>query len=148
MPATFETLWDAVKTEMVGLNVGLTTLNVRQQPLPANPKNNELTSGAFLCPATEREGAHGTNQSNDIGYGFLLMLLQKSNSDLGKTAQQTLMPWREAVRKHFHHRSPLRSQGAYTCTVEHAPAVLPDAWKQQYDASALVIRCWVLEKGN
>lgn len=149
MPATFETLWDAVKTNIVDLGLtGLGSAQIRQQQVPNNPEDNELFAGAFVCPWTEKEGVNGTNKSNDIGYGFHVTMVKSSNHSLDKTAQQTLMPWREGIRKHFHHQSPLIAQGCYTCTVEHAPAVLPDAWTEQYDASALIIRCWVLEKGN
>lgn len=149
MTATFETLWDAVKTEIAGLELdGLQAVNIRQQQVPLNPADAELTQGIFLVPVTEKEGPNGTNKSNDIGYGFGVTMLKASNSALDKTAQAVLMPWREAIRKHFHHQSPLLASGCYACTVEHAPAVLPDAWVNQYDASALIIRCWVLEQGN
>jgi len=146
MPATYATLWDAVVSQIDGLELdGLSAANIRQQSVPFNPADNELTAGAIVCPVTETEGDHGTNQKSDIGYGFQVTLLKVSNSALGKAAQQTLLPWREAIRQHFHHQSPLTGHGCYRCTVEHAPVVLPDAWKHQFDASALIVRCWVLE---
>jgi len=146
MPATWETLWDAVVSQIGGLELeGLAAANIRQQPVPFNPSADELTSGAIVSPVTESEGDHGTNQSSDIGYGFQITLLKVSNSALGKTAQQTLLPWREAIRRHFQHQSPLTAHGCYRCTVEPAPVVLPEAWKHQLDASALIVRCWVLE---
>ncbi len=146
MPATLETLWDAVLSELDALQLdGLSTANIRQQPVPFNPNENELTAGAIISPMTETEGTNGTNRHSDIGYGFQITLLKVSNSALNKTAQQTLLPWREAIRQHFHHQSPLTAHGCYRCTVEHAPVVLPDAWKHQLDASALIVRCWVLE---
>ncbi|MBA2116790.1 hypothetical protein [Bremerella alba] len=146
MPATWETLWDAVVSQIDGLGLdGLTAANIRQQPLALNPADNELTTGAIVCPVTEAEGNNGTNHSNDIGYGFQVTLVKLSNSALNKTAQQTLLPWRESIRQHFHHQSPLTAHGCYLCTVEHAPVVLPDAWKHQLDASTLVVRCWVLQ---
>lgn len=149
MTATFETLWDAVVSEIDGLDLsGLSSSTMRQQQVPNNPEDNELTAGAFICPTTEKEGVNGTNKSNDIGYGFLITMVKASNHALNKTAQQTLMPWREGIRKHFHNQTPLTAQGCYNCTVEHAPAVLPEAWTEQYDASALIVRCWVLEQGN
>lgn len=146
MPATWEILWDAVVSQIDALSLdGLAAENIRQQPVPFNPADNQLTSGAIVSPVTETEGHNGTNHNSDIGYGFQITLLQLSNSALTKTAQQTLLPWREAIRRHFHHRSPLTAHGCYRCTVEHAPVVLPDAWKHQLDASALIVRCWVLE---
>lgn len=146
MPATLETLWDAVVSQIDSLELeGLSAANIRQQPLPLNPADNELTAGAIVCPVTETEGNHGTNHKSDIGYGFQVTLLKVSNAALDKMAQQTLLPWREAIRRHFHHQSPLTAHGCYVCTVESAPVVLPDAWKHQLDASALIVRCWVLE---
>ena len=146
MPATLETLWDDVVSQIDALELeGLSAENIRQQPLPFNPTDNELTAGAIVCPATETEGNNGTNHKSDIGYGFQVTLLKVSNAALDKTAQQTLLPWREAIRRHFHHQSPLTAHGCYLCTVEPAPVVLPDAWKHQLDASALIVRCWVLE---
>ena len=146
MPTLTETLWDAIVSQIDGLGLeGLAAANIRQQPTAFNPTDNELTAGAIVCPVTETEGPHGTNHNSDIGYGFQVTLLKVSNAALNKTALQTLLPWREAIRRHFHHQSPLTAHGCYLCTVEHAPVVLPDAWKHQLDASALIVRCWVLE---
>lgn len=146
MPATYETLWDAVVSQLAGLGLaGLSAENIRQQPIPFNPADNELTAGALVCPVTETEGTNGTNHHSDIGYGFQITLLKVSNSALSKTTLQTLLPWREAIRQHFHHQSTLTAHGCYLCTVEPAPVVLPDAWQHQLDASALIVRCWVLE---
>lgn len=144
MPATFETLWDAVVSEINSLNLA-DIGTIRQQQLPYNPVNEEIHEGCFVCPSTEREGQNGTNVSTDVGYGFSVTLIKVSNSELGKTAQQTLLDWREKIRLHFHNKSPLRSQGSYYCSVEFAGVVLPGAWKMQYDASAIIVRCWVLE---
>lgn len=146
MTAQFETLWDAVKQQIVGLELeGLSDDTVRQQTFPANASDNQLRSGALLCPAPETEGTSGTNQSSDIGYGFSLTLLQKANSQLGKSQFPSLMTWREAIRRHFHHQSPLAANGCYRCTVEPADVALPAAWAQQFDVSTLILRCWVLE---
>lgn len=146
MPATSENLWDAIVSQIDSLELdGLSTANIRQQPVPLNPADSPLTAGAIVSPVTEIDGNNGTNRSRDIGYGFQITLLKVSNAALTKTAQQTLLPWREAIRQHFHHQSPLAAHGCYLCTVEHAPVVLPDAWKHQLDASALIVRCWVLE---
>lgn len=146
MPATFETLWDAVVEEIKSLDLAeLPDDKIRQQQLPYNPANGEIHEGCFVCPATEREGPNGTNTSTDVGYGFSVTLILASNSHLGKTAQQTLLDWREKIRQHFQYASPLRDEGSYTCSVEFAGVVLPGAWKLQYDASALIVRCWVLE---
>ena len=99
MTAQFETLWDAVKQQIVELDLeGLTANTIRQQQFPANVSDNQLHNGALLCPANEQEGASGTNRSTDIGYGFSLTLLQKSNSQLGKAQLPSLMTWRETIR--------------------------------------------------
>lgn len=146
MTATFETLWDAVQAEIVGLELdGLTDDTIRQQQFPANVSDNQLTSGALLCPMPEEEGPAGTNRSSDVGYGFSLTMLQKANSRLGKSQLPSLLTWREAVRKHFHHQSPLVASGCYRCTVEPTEDIMPAAWTKQYDVSTLIIRCWVLE---
>ncbi|RCS43938.1 hypothetical protein DTL42_18300 [Bremerella cremea] len=146
MTAKYETLWQALKQQIVGLDLpGLTDETIRLQSFPANFSDHRLLSGAFLCPADEQEGDAGTNQSSDIGYGFSFTMLQKANSQLGQSQLSSLLAWREAVRRHFHHQSPLASSGCYRCTVESTEAIVPGAWAKQYDASTLIIRCWVLE---
>ena len=146
MTTTYETLWDAIKQQIVGLNLtGLTDETIRLQSFPANSSDQRLLSGAFLCPTDEQEGSAGTNQASDIGYGFSFTMLQKANSQIGKSQLPSLFTWREAVQRHFHHQSPLTASGCYRCTVESTEAVVADAWAKQYDVSTLIIRCWVLE---
>lgn len=146
MTATYETLWDTLKSQIVALGLtGLDDDSIRQKQFPASSADDPLTSGGLLCPIGEVEGPNGTNGSRDVGYGFSITLVQASNSQLGKSTLPSLLYWREAIRRHFHHQSPLASVGSYACTVETADAALPTAWDQQYDASTLVLRCWVLE---
>ncbi len=146
MPDIQETLWDAVKSEIVGLSLtGLDANSLRQQQVPMNPANGQITEGGFIYPITEREGPNGTNLKDDVGYGFGVTLLKKSNSELAKDPMTDVQAWRRAIVRHFSNESPLRSSGSYTCTVEPGKAVIPEAWHNQLDATALIIRCWVLE---
>lgn len=146
MNATYDTLWDALKAELVALGLaGLANDSIRQQQFPTSAADNPLRSGGLLCPHGETEGPNGTNTSRDVGYGFTLTLVQVANSKLGKSQLPGLLTWREAIRRHFHHQSPLAGAGCYACTVETSEATLPAAWGQQYDATTLILRCWVLE---
>lgn len=146
MPDIQETLWDAVKSEIVDLSLsGLTSSTLRQQQIPANPSNGQITEGGFIYPVTEREGQNGTNVKDDVGYGFGVTLIKKSNGALAKDPMTDVQAWRRAITRHFSYQAPLRSSGCYTCNVEPGQAVIPEAWHNQVDATALIIRCWVLE---
>ncbi|PQO45864.1 hypothetical protein [Blastopirellula marina] len=143
MPSAFETIWDAVYAQILDLE--LTGATVKQQQWPFNPQSGELTAGIFVCPATETLDSVGSNQRSEIGYGFEVCLVKASNQTLGKETLATLLEWREAIRRAFHDKLPFTAGGVVRTWCEPGKVALPDAFAKQYDASALIIRCYAYE---
>lgn len=146
MPSAFETIWDAVYAQILDLELdGVSSGNVKQQQWPFNPSSGEMTSGIFVCPVTETLASEGSNERSEIGYGFEVCLVAASNQTLGKAALGTLLTWREAIRRAFHDKSPITAGGVIRTWCEPGKVALPDAFAKQYDASALIIRCYAYE---
>ncbi|MCC9608520.1 hypothetical protein LOC68_09860 [Blastopirellula sp. JC732] len=146
MSSAFEMIWDAVYAKILELDLaGITSVNVKQQQWPLNPSSGEMTSGIFVCPVTETLRSEGSNARSEIGYGFEVCLIQASNQTLGKGTLGTLLTWREAIRRAFHDKLPITAGGVVRTWCEPGKVALPDAFAKQYDASALVIRCYVYE---
>lgn len=146
MASNFEAIWDAVYAKILGLGLsGISSANCKQQQWAFNPGNGEMTEGIFVCPHTETLAAIGSNKKSEIGYGFGVVMVKPSNSQLGKGALGTLLTWRESIRLAFHDKLPISAGGVYRCWVEPSLVAIPDAFEQQYDSSALIIRCYTYE---
>ncbi|EAQ81667.1 hypothetical protein [Blastopirellula marina] len=141
MASTFETIWDAVYADIVGLGLsGLVSDQIKQQQFAYNPASELFVEGIFLCPANELLPDAGSNQRMLTSYGVSVTLIKASNGVLGKGVLSPVLQWRETIRLRYHDRRPITVAGVHRFWCEPGGMVLPEAFEKQFDASAFVIR--------
>ena len=83
----------------------------------------------------------GTNCQDDVVQPVLVTLIDQDQQE--KTLEKNLskyMGWLESIRKQFHNKGLTGVSAVYTCTVEPADVVLPQAWQANLWASALLLK--------
>lgn len=126
---------------------GLTLADVESASVVASkfPWTYTSMSAGVFCTPTAESNRPKTNVSNEIGYAVQVTCVQPSNEDLTGDLNRFLL-WREQVRQAF--KTPpadLTAIGVYKTLVEPRAVLLPEAFARQYDAGAVVIRCFVRE---
>lgn len=99
----------------------------------------------FVFPQPERIEVF-SNASYKKGYGIGVACCAVSNDtpEVDATAD-LLLQWRDALLDRYaeHGDDTLTANGVYQTIVEPQTPFIPRAFMKNYDASALLLRCWV-----
>ena len=124
--------------------------NVVVQKLPwVHPSEaNDVTKFPRVIvsgPGTETQNATaGTVTKDELGYPVVVSLIQKSNRDQTSNHDRLLL-WREKVNREFRQRALPNVSEVFTCRVEPAQIIHPEAFRRGVDHSALVLRFFTRE---
>jgi len=146
-----EKFLDELVEKTKGLALGFPESEIRNRRLEHKVESDGRVTiqtweqGVTFFPMQEAESA-GTNLREDIGYGcgcvIVLPADHGSADNLGKVLEA-----RSKIRRKFIHQrmDALLSGGMYLTTkVQHLPINQPRDG-HQYEASSLLIRCWIRE---
>ena len=95
-------------------------------------------AGITIHPAQEAIGA-GTNESDDIGYGVGVTYIRRTGA--GNRDVDAIDTFRSYVMGHFLHKK-IPVDTIYQCSVEPGKWQIPAEFRNHYDISALLVRCW------
>lgn len=105
---------------------------------------NLPTPNLIVSPVPETVQG-GTNGEDDVVYGVMVTLVTKTNRDPVLHIYRELK-WREQIRQAFHNKIDwTTTTGIVICTVEPGEALIPEAFRINYDAQYLLLRCQVRE---
>lgn len=99
----------------------------------------------FVFPQPERIEVF-TNNSYKKGYGVGIACCGRSNNTLAINADaDLLLSWRDTLLDRYadHGSDTLTANGVFQTIVEPQTPIIPQAFKKNFDASALLLRCWV-----
>ena len=102
-----------------------------------------------IYPQPERIAPHNNGQIR-VGYGVGIVAVQASNEELEiDDDAQRLLRWRMRLfRRYSEHGSDTLGTGLtglFQTTVEPGQPFVPLAFQQNYDSTALLVRCWIIE---
>jgi len=100
---------------------------------------NSVHPGIFCCPEPETI-QHRTNVRSDVGYGVLVVMVRASNRNL-IDAFDTFTLWREQISRALRAKPLTGVSEVYHVTIEPKAVILPEAFRNQFDVGALVVRC-------
>lgn len=138
-------------TKTRGLKLGFPDAEVRARRLEHKVESDGRVTiqvwerGITFFPMQEAESA-GTNLREDIGYGCGCVIVLPADHGSADNLGKVLEARAKIRRKFIHQRMDVTlSGGMYLTTkVQHLPINQPrDA--HQYEASSLLIRCWIRE---
>ena len=116
---------------------------VKKLPLERVKKNDGLSFPVvMITPArSPLNPAAGDNVQDDVVYGILVTLMDADNQEptLALNLPRNVL-WLERTRRAFHCKRLPNVATVYTCAVEPAEPVLPQAWAQNLWASALLLK--------
>jgi len=110
-----------------------------------------LGAGCFVSPAIEKFDPMVENTSDDFGFGAQVTLIEASNQQLngdteaGLDEMDRFLLWRERVTDWFLPTTEEPLAGVpevHTITYEPGFLYDPTAFQNQYDAQAILLRCW------
>lgn len=118
--------------------------DILKQKLPWNLLDKD--KGAFVTPLTESWAIRGS-ETRQQGYPVQVTLFRRSNQD--NTSDFDVMKWRKRISDHFGALVKNDSAGAFFTSVpavfniaiEPGPVIDEAAFRGQFDATTLVIRC-------
>jgi len=136
--AVFKQCLDATKTQIEGLTLsGVANADIVVQKLPWD--RNVTKPGIFIYPVPETL-AQATNASDDVGYGVMVVMVQASNQNLTSNVNR-LLTWRQQISRHFRFQRLTGVSEVFQCLVIPQPVFSPGDFLNQFDVSALLIRC-------
>jgi hypothetical protein len=104
----------------------------------------QVRRGIQVAFTTDSVGG-GTNERDDIGYGFIVTCCQgTSRGDTDDLDRVTL--WRQQIRRAFHNQRLSGVNEIYICTVSPGDQFIPKELRKHNDVSALYVRCWSREQ--
>jgi hypothetical protein len=139
-------------TETQGLKTGFPANEIRAARLQYKVESDGRVSiqtwerGITFFPLQEQESA-GTNLREDIGYGCGCVIVLPADHGPGESLGRVLETRAKIRRKFIHQRldTPSLSGGMYLTTkVQHLQINQPRG-PHVYEASSLLIRCWMRE---
>jgi len=134
---------DAVAAGIQGLGLSGSPTVVKQK-FPWNA--GAISPGIFLSLVPESV-TPATNKADDIGYGVMVTMIRASNHNLTIADGKTALGWREAISAAFRSKPLAGVSEVYTVRCEPTSVFWAEGFKEQYDVSALVLRC-VCRKAN
>ncbi len=153
MPDVHEQAIDEIVAGIKGLKLpGIPAEEVRKRRLEHRIESDGRTTihnwerGITVFPMQEVESA-GTNLREDIGYGVGVVIAIPTDSSQSAGLGRALEIRAKIRRKFIHQRlgTVSLSGGMYLTTkVQHLPINQPRE-ANQYEASSLLIRCWMRE---
>jgi hypothetical protein len=137
--AIWDQLLDAVVTKLKAMSLtGITTANIDKQKLPWNLER--ITEGVYVSPVRETS-SEANNIKDDVRYGVQITMFSASNKDLTTNLDRLLL-WRQEISWAFRSQAmPGMLAQVFDVTLEPGPVIDIGAWKEQFDASTLVLRC-------
>jgi hypothetical protein len=134
-----------------GLKLGFADTEIRARRLEYKKESDgrvtitPMERGITFFPVQEAESA-GTNLREDIGYGCGCVIVLPADHGSAENLGKVLEARAKIRRKFIHQRMDATlSGGMYLTTkVQHLPINQPRE-DHQYEASSLLIRCWMRE---
>lgn len=135
-------LYDAHQ-KILGLSLyNITSANTVVRKVPWDL--NLATPSCIVSPTGETQ-IPGTNGEDDVEYGVMVTLCTRTNRDPDLHIYRELK-WRQDVRQAFHNKIDWCSlPSLILCTVEPGDALIPEAFRINYDAQYLLLRCRIRE---
>lgn len=137
--SVFEKALDGVRDVIASLSLdGIESSNI---VLSKQPWVRQLlkTAGVLVCPQRE-QSTSVTNQSDDVSYGVLVAMATPSNQDLTTSLGDVLL-WRQQIWDALANDPLSGVPEIYTVRVEPAEVFWEPAFLNQWDVSALLVRC-------
>lgn len=123
--AVLTTILNAVQSQIIGMSLtGMTDANVLRMKVPVNraqdlPRDNPYPC-ILIAPYGAEEPVDGTNESDDIKYPVLIVILAADQNEQDFELDK-YFTWREQIRQKFHYK---RLTG---CTTVYQGEVFPQA---------------------
>lgn len=136
--AVFKQCLDAVTTQIKILSLsGVSNDSIVVQKLPWD--RNVTKPGVFIYPVPETL-VQATNASDDVGYGVMVVMVQASNQNLTSNVSR-LLTWRQQISRHFRFQRLTGVSEIFQCLIVPQLVFSPGDFLNQFDVSALLIRC-------
>jgi hypothetical protein len=134
---------DAVVTAIQALALtGIESNEIKLRKTFTNDKDGHVLKGISVCPVPERESP-GTNQRDDYGYGFLIVMCQGTGHGNSQDIDKVSL-WRQSTKRIFNNKR-LSVTECYICTFEPADQFVLKKYMENKDVAMFVIRCWCRE---
>lgn len=105
--------------------------------------DRQVYPGYNICLADIVPG-RGTNESDDHGYGCLLVISRTNNADLTDKIDQDLNN-RQTIRRYFLNQRLTGVSEVYIVKIEEGDALDKKWLDRDYNVAPIMLRCWARE---